>query len=224
MRTKLVAFIFMISTSCFGNIVPFKAEFLMKAPMISINTTREVIIEGNKGSFLFSGKNILGSLRISSDFEISETELSSISYELKSKMLLLNQKTKLEFGEFITSSGTHDWKIDNPEPNINLLDPLTAQLALPFEILKGKKEVKLYLPNLKNGEIEENTFRVVQDDTLIIDGIEYDCVVVQRIREHENRITKYWLAKSLENLLIKTLDDNDDKTVEITMTKLLSFG
>jgi hypothetical protein len=28
----------------------------------------------------------------------------------------------------------------------------------------------------------------------------------------------------LENLLIKTLDDNDDKTVEITMTKLLSFG
>jgi hypothetical protein len=65
---------------------------------------------------------------------------------------------------------------------------------------------------------------LVQAESLVIDGIEYECAVVQRIRENENRVTKYWFAKSLDYSLVKTVDVDDNGTVEMTMTKLLSFG
>jgi hypothetical protein len=58
----------------------------------------------------------------------------------------------------------------------------------------------------------------------LVDGIEYECLVAQRIRENDNRVTKYWFAKSLDYLLVKTVDVDDNGTVEMTMTKLLSFG
>jgi hypothetical protein len=97
-------------------------------------------------------------------------------------------------------------------------------LALASKIAQGKQEVTLFLPNLKNGEIESNEFMLVQAESLVIDGIEYECAVVQRIRENENRVTKYWFAKSLDYSLVKTVDVDDNGTVEMTMTKLLSFG
>ena len=48
--------------------------------------------------------------------------------------------------------------------------------------------------------------------------------MAQRIRENDNRVTKYWFAKSLNYLLVKTVDVDETGTVEMTMTKLLSFG
>jgi hypothetical protein len=48
--------------------------------------------------------------------------------------------------------------------------------------------------------------------------------VAQRNRENDKRVTKYWFAKSLDYLLVKTVDVDDNGTVEMTMTKLLSFG
>ena len=156
---------------------------------------------------------------------INNDELESLDYEFRARAaLIINRKQNLVFDENITSSGDHDWVIAQDSVSNKILDPLTAQLALASKIAQGKEEVTLFLPNLKNGEIESNDFMLVQAESLIIDGIEYECAVVQRIRENDNRITRYWFAKSLDYLLIKTVDVDDNGTVEMTMTKLLSFG
>ena len=148
-----------------------------------------------------------------------------MDYEFRARAaLIINRKQKLVFDENITSSGDHDWVINKDSVSNKILDPLTAQLALSAKIAQGNQEVTLFLPNLKNGEIESNEFKLVQAESLVIDGIEYECAVVQRIRENDNRITKYWLAKSLDYLLVKTIDVDDNGTVEMTMRKLLSFG
>jgi len=208
-----------------AEVTPFKAEFLFKGPVLTLTTVREMSVNNNLGRFTFSGKNAIGNLKISSTFSINNDELESLDYEFRARAaLIINRKQQLVFGENITSTGDHDWVISKDSISNKILDPLTAQLALASEIAQGKQEVTLFLPNLKNGEIESNEFMLFQAESLVIDGIEYECAVVQRIRENENRVTKYWFAKSLDYSLVKTVDEDDNGTVEMTMTKLLSFG
>jgi len=225
MLYRLLLFVSLIPLSAQAEVTPFKAEFLFKGPVLTLTTVREVSVDNNLGRFTFSGKNAIGNLKISSTFSINNDEFETLDYEFRARAaLIINRKQKLVFDENIASSGDHDWVIAQDSVSNKILDPLTAQLALASKIAQGKEEVTLFLPNLKNGEIESNDFMLVQAESLIIDGIEYECAVVQRIRENDNRITKYWFAKSLDYLLVKTVDVDDNGTVEMTMTKLLSFG
>lgn len=225
MLYRLFLFISFMPLCTHAEVVPFKAEFLFKGPVLTLTTLREISVDNNLGRFTFSGKNAIGNLEISSTFSINDNELESLDYEFRARAaLIINRKQKLVFDENITSSGDHDWVINKDSVSNKILDPLTAQLALSAKIAQGNQEVTLFLPNLKNGEIESNEFKLVQAESLVIDGIEYECAVVQRIRENDNRITKYWLAKSLDYLLVKTIDVDDNGTVEMTMRKLLSFG
>lgn len=225
MLYRLLLFISLMPLWAQAEVTPFKAEFLFKGPVLTLTTVREMSVDNNLGRFTFSGKNAIGNLKISSTFSINNDELESLDYEFRARAaLIINRKQQLVFGENITSTGDHDWVISKDSNSNKILDPLTAQLALASKIAQGKQEVTLFLPNLKNGEIESNEFMLVQAESLVIDGIEYECAVVQRIRENENRVTKYWFAKSLDYLLVKTVDVDDNGTVEMTMTKLLSFG
>ena len=225
MLYRLLLFISFMSLCAKAEVTPFKAEFLFKGPVLTLTTVREMSVNNNFGRFTFSGKNAIGNLKISSTFSINNDELESLDYEFRARAaLIINRKQQLVFDENITSTGDHDWVISKDSISNKILDPLTAQLALASKIAQGKQEVTLFLPNLKNGEIESNEFMLVQAESLVIDGIEYECAVVQRIRENDNRVTKYWFAKSLDYLLIKTVDIDDNGTVEMTMTKLLSFG
>ena len=225
MLYRLLLFISLMPLWAQAEVTPFKAEFLFKGPVLTLTTVREMSVDNNLGRFTFSGKNAIGNLKISSTFSINNDELESLDYEFRARAaLIINRKQQLVFGENITSTGDHDWVISKDSISNKILDPLTAQLALASKIAQGKQEVTLFLPNLKNGEIESNEFMLVQAESLVIDGIEYECAVVQRIRENENRVTKYWFAKSLDYLLVKTVDVDDNGTVEMTMTKLLSFG
>ena len=225
MLYRLLLFISFMSLCAQAEVTPFKAEFLFKGPVLTLTTVREMSVDNNLGRFTFSGKNAIGNLKISSTFSINNDELESLDYEFRARAaLIINRKQQLVFDENITSTGDHDWVISKDSISNKILDPLTAQLALASKIAQGKQEVTLFLPNLKNGEIESNEFMLVQAESLVIDGIEYECAVVQRIRENENRVTKYWFAKSLDYSLVKTVDVDDNGTVEMTMTKLLSFG
>ena len=225
MLYRLLLFISLMPFCAQAEVTPFKAEFLFKGPVLTLTTVREMSVDNNLGRFTFSGKNAIGNLKISSTFSINNDELESLDYEFRARAaLIINRKQRLVFDENITSTGDHDWVISKESISNKILDPLTAQLALASKIAQGKQEVTLFLPNLKNGEIESNEFMLVQAESLVIDGIEYECAVVQRIRENENRVTKYWFAKSLDYLLVKTVDVDDNGTVEMTMTKLLSFG
>ncbi len=225
MLYRLLLFISLMPLCAQAEVTPFKAEFLFKGPVLTLTTVREMSVDNNLGRFTFSGKNAIGNLKISSTFSINNDELESLDYEFRARAaLIINRKQKLIFDENITSSGDHDWVIIKESISKKILDPLTAQLALASKIAQGKQEVTLFLPNLKNGNIEINEFRLLQEESLVIDDIKYDCAVVQRIRENDNRVTKYWFAKSLDYLLVKTVDVDDNGTVEMTMTKLLSFG
>ena len=205
--------------------IPFKGEFSFKGPLLTLNTARELTINNGIGTFNFYGNNALGNLRISSVFENEKDTLKSLEYKFKAKApLILNRKQKLIFGDNIDSSGDHKWVIENSIIDYPVLDPLTAQIQLSLNISRGEKEITLFLPNLKNGAIEENKFELIGEELLEIDGVSYECALFQRIRNNDNRITKYWFAKSLNYLLIKTIDEDDSGTVELAMTKLLSFG
>jgi len=225
MLYRLLFFVSFMPLFTHAEVTPFKGEFLFKGPVLTLTTLREMNIDNNLGRFTFSGKNAIGNIKISSTFSINNDELESLDYEFRARAaLIINRKQKLVFDENITSSGDYDWVIAQDSVSNKILDPLTAQLALASKIAQGKEEVTLFLPNLKNGEIESNDFMLVQAESLVIDGIEYECAVVKRIRENDNRVTKYWFAKSLDYLLVKTVDVDDNGTVEMTMTKLLSFG
>lgn len=222
---KLVIFVVLTSLQIKAEVMPFKGEFSFKGPVLTLSTVRELTINDGVGTFDFYGNNALGNLRISSTFENEKNVLKSMEYEFKAKAaLIINRKQKLLFGDNISSSGDHTWVIESSTLDHVVLDPLTAQIQLSLEISRGENVITLFLPNLKNGAIEENKFEQVGTELLEIDGVSYECALFQRIRENDNRITKYWFAKSLNYMLIKTIDVDDNGTVELAMTKLLSFG
>ena len=160
----------MLSIPAMSDIKPFKAEFLFKGPVLTLNTVRELTIKDGVGTFNFSGKNTLGNLRISSVFEIDENIVTSLSYEFKARAaLVINRKQSLIFQDVISSKGDHEWQIDLVKVPEKVLDPLTAQIALSEAISQGNQEAVLFLPNLKNGEIEENKFILLKEETLVID-------------------------------------------------------
>ena len=76
------------------------------------------------------------------------------------------------------------------------------------------------LPDLKTGAIEANNYRVVDNGVFQVDGTNYPCIIVERIRLQDNRTTRYFLAPDLDHLIVKVEDEDQDGDTMLELKKL----
>jgi hypothetical protein len=202
----------------------YKGEYVFTNSRLSMKGIRELITheEAGKRTIQFNAKFPLGKIKIISDFSEKNNLISSIKYFVDVKWTLITDKRTLNFDQvsgLLTSTGKFEWSKDLPV-NENVFDPLNVQIQIRKNILAGMKEFSLMLPDLKTGAIEANNYKVVENGKFEVEGTNFPCIIVERIRLQDNRTTRYFLAPDLDYLIIKVEDEDQDGDTSLELKKL----
>jgi hypothetical protein len=202
----------------------YKGEYVFTNSRLSMKGIRELITheEAGKRTIQFNAKFPLGKIKIISDFSEKNNLISSIKYFVDVKWTLITDKRTLNFNQvsgLLTSTGKFEWSKDLPV-NENVFDPLNVQIQIRKNIIAGMKEFSLMLPDLKTGAIEANNYKVVENGEFEVEGTNYPCIIVERIRLQDDRTTRYFLAPDLDYLIIKVEDEDQDGDTSLELKKL----
>tara|TARA_Y100000992_G_scaffold121226_1_gene79443 strand:- start:102 stop:782 length:681 start_codon:yes stop_codon:yes gene_type:complete len=202
----------------------YKGEYVFTNSRVSMKGIRELITheEAGKRTIQFNAKFPLGKIKIISDFSEKNNLISSIKYFVDVKWTLITDKRTLNFDQvsgLLTSTGKFEWSKDLPV-NENVFDPLNVQIQIRKNIIAGMKEFSLMLPDLKTGAIEANNYKVVENGEFEVEGTNFPCIIVERIRLQDDRTTRYFLAPDLDYLIIKVEDEDQDGDTSLELKKL----
>ncbi len=180
---------------------------------VSMKGVRELkTFEDGNRSLSFNAKFPLGKINIGSRFKESENFISTNLYSVDAKWTLIRQERILKFDrnrKIMSASGKFEWVKELPE-NLEIFDPLNAQIQIRKKVIEGAKTFSILLPEIKTGEIVANEYRLNPDEDCFVGGITYQCKVVQRDRPQENRVTKYFLAPEIGYMIVR-VEDQDKK-------------
>ena len=202
----------------------YKGEYVFTNSRVSMKGIRELITheEVGKRTIQFNAKFPLGKIKIISDFSEKNNLISSIKYFVDVKWTLITDKRTINFDRvsgLLTSTGKFEWRKDLPA-NENVFDPLNVQIQIRKNIIAGMKEFSLMLPDLKTGAIEANNYKVVENGEFEVEGTNFPCIIVERIRLQDDRTTRYYLAPDLDYLIIKVEDEDQDGDTSLELKKL----
>ena len=115
---------------------------------------------------------------------------------------------------------------NNNEESLVLFDSINGRIvSTKINGSENLNEIKEFyrhiLPNLGWNKTKENLF-IRGEEVLEIKDTKYPCIVLERTTN--NRKTLYYVAKTLDFILIKVEDDRKERTLSIEAEKILSFG
>ena len=223
---KCIGILFvLISFDLLAQEIPdYKGEYVFTNSRVTMKGIRELITheEAGKRTIQFNAKFPLGRIKIISDFTEKNNFMTSIKYFVDVKWTLIADKRTLNFDQaagMLTSTGKFEWSQNLPI-NENVFDPLNVQIQIRKNVIAGMKEFSLMLPDLKAGAIEGNNYKVVENGEFEVDGTNYQCIIVERIRLQDDRTTRYYLAPDLDYLIIKVEDEDQDGDTTLELKKL----
>ena len=202
----------------------YKGEYVFTNSRVSMEGIRELIThqEAGKRTIQFKAKFPLGRIKIISDFTENDNLMTSVKYNVDVKWTLISDKRTLSFDQTtgtLTSEGKFEWSQALLE-NENVFDPLNVQIQIRRNVIAGLEEFSLMLPDLKTGAIEANNYKIVDNGSFEVDGVEYPCIIVERFRQQDDRTTRYFLAPDLDYLIIKVEDEDQDGDTMLELKKL----
>ena len=159
------------------------------------------------------------------EFKYMNSKVFPEYYSQKIKVPLrgaLKQTINYDFkNQKITSTGDVNWVIDFLGESTPL-DPLSSGFQIRENVKKGLTDFDINLIKLDEGLIYKNSYSVVGEEVLEIKDTKYPCIVLERV--NNNRKTLYYVAKTLDFILIKVSDDRKDRRLSIEAEKVLGFG
>ena len=215
----------LISTYITAQEIPdYKGEYVFTNSRVSMQGIRELIShdEDGKRTIQFNAKFPLGRIKIISDFTEINNLITSTKYFVDVKWTLISDKRTLNFDQntgTLTSKGKFDW-VESLLKDENVFDPLNVQVQIRKNVIAGLKEFSLMLPDLKTGAIEANNYKVADNGSFEVNGTNYPCIIVERIRLQDDRTTRYFLAPDLDYLIIKVEDEDQEGDTMLELKKL----
>ena len=211
----------------YENVYEYKIRFKIKN-VISLDGIKELSKKENDAyHIIFNGKNSMlnAELNQEAEFKYLNAKIFPQYYSQKIKVPLrgeLNQKIKYDFkNQKIVSTGDVNWVIDilgKPIP----LDPLSSGFQIRENVKKGLLSFDINLVKLDEGITYKSSYSVVGEEVLKIKDIKYPCIILERTSN--DRKTLYYVAKTLDFILIKVSDDRKGRKLSIEAEKILSFG
>ena len=209
------------------NIYEYKIRFKIKN-VISLDGIKELTSKGNDSyHIIFTGKNRIlnADLKQEAEFKYHNSKVFPKYYSQKIKVPLrgvLKQTIEYDFkNQKIASSGDVNWVIDFSGESTPL-DPISSGFQIRENVKKGLTNFEINLVRLDEGLIYKSSYSVVGEEVLEIKDTKYPCIVLERTTN--NRKTLYYVAKTLDFILIKVEDDRKERTLSIEAEKILSFG
>ena len=219
-----IIFVLISSDLAAQDIPDYKGEYVFTNSRVSMQGIRELITHNDEGkrTIQFNAKFPLGRIKIISDFSETDNLITSTKYYVDVKWTLISDRRTLNFDQAsgtLTSKGKFKWSQALIE-NENVFDPLNVQIQIRKNVIAGLMEFSLMLPDLKTGAIEANNYKVVDNGNFEVDGTNYPCIIVERIRLQDDRTTRYFLAPDLNYLIIKVEDQDQDGDTMLELKKL----
>jgi len=223
---KYLGILFILTSSDLTaqEIPDYRGEYVFTNSRVSMQGIRELITHNEEGkrTIQFNAKFPLGRIKIISDFSETDNLITSTKYYVDVKWTLISDKRTLTFDQTsgtLNSKGKFEWSQALIE-NENVFDPLNVQIQIRKNVIAGLMEFSLMLPDLKTGAIEANNYKVINNGNFEVDGTNYPCIIVERIRLQDDRTTRYFLAPDLDYLIIKVEDQDQDGDTMLELKKL----
>ena len=220
-----LSFVTFLSAS--ENIYEYKIRFKIKN-VISLDGIKELTSKGNDTyNIVFTGKNRMlnAELNQEAEFKYLNSKVFPQYYSQKIKVPLrgvLKQTIEYDFkNQKIASTGDVNWVIDFLGESTPL-DPVSSGFQIRENVKKGLTNFDINLIKLDEGLIYKSSYSVVGEEVLEIKDTKYPCIVLERIANE--RKTLYYVAKTLDFILIKVEDDRKERMLSIEAEKILSFG
>lgn len=231
---RIILFILLSPISLNGNeVADYKAEYLFETGDFSVTGIRELITneENEIARITFNAKTKIVKLFFESSFVINKGSIVSKKYIANVRALLIKRNQSIIYDNInqnIKSSGQNKWDI-NYADDIDILDPLNAQVQMRLNV-KDMHESKEYnsfeiaLQDIRNGNIEINTYKFSRNDIYTFNEKNYESIVIKRVRDQDSRITEYHLVPELGYLIMEVLDTGAEATQTLKLQKILSLG
>ena len=225
-RTLLLT-IFTINLSS-SDIPEYKAKYKFERDDFSITGIRE-LKKSNNDDFIFkfnANTLLIVSMNFESIFEIKDSKIISKNYEVKirPKSVDRDQKISYDYDNFkINSSGRNSW-VASLDQTAFLTDPLNAQIQIRLNLISGMKKFYINLIEMETGKIQENFYELDGEAICTLQDKNYDCVILKRFRESDDRITTYYLIPELAYMFYKVIDESPEEYQKLELKELLSFG
>ena len=209
------------------NIYEYKIRFKIKN-VISLDGIKELTSKGNDTyNIVFTGKNRMlnAELNQEAEFKYLNSKVFPQYYSQKIKVPLrgvLKQTIEYDFkNQKIASTGDVNWVIDFLGESTPL-DPVSSGFQIRENVKKGLTNFDINLIKLDEGLIYKSSYSVVGEEVLEIKDTKYPCIVLERVANE--RKTLYYVAKTLDFILIKVEDNRKERMLSIEAEKILSFG
>ena len=202
----------------------FSARYLFETEQFDFEGIRQLETFADKRVFSFEDRARLIKAEFYSEF-IDADEIKSLSYDANFRFTFFRRFTSFDFdwnSKILTSTGQYDWQATLMEAPV--YDPLNVQVELRKRLMLGETEFTLMLPEIKTGQLIDNTYAIKGETIFTLDGKDYPCVILERVRTQDNRITTYTMAKDLKYLIFKITDNDPDGDISLTIKQILSFG
>lgn len=223
--TLMLGFTINLSSS----VIPeYKAKYKFERDDFSITGIRELkSINDQYLALSFNAKTMLVvSMNFESIFEIENSKIITKSYGVKIRPKSVNRDQNIFFNYEameIESTGRDSWKAPLNK-NTFSSDPLNAQIQIRLNLINGMKEFYINLVDMETGEIHQNFYELDGEEICKLQERTYDCVILKRYRESDNRSTTYYLIPDLKYMFFKVIDSSPDEYQKLELEELLSFG
>tara|TARA_B100001559_G_scaffold318476_1_gene325712 strand:- start:962 stop:1648 length:687 start_codon:yes stop_codon:yes gene_type:complete len=223
----LLFIIFTVNLS--SSVIPeYKAKYKFERDDFSITGIRE-LKKSNNDDFIFkfnANTLLIVSMNFESIFEIKDSKIISKNYEVKIRPKSVDRDQKIFYDNEnlkINSSGRDSWEAPIDKTSF-LTDPLNAQIQIRLNLINGMKKFYVNLIEMETGEIQENLYELDGEEICTLQGKEYDCVILKRYRESDDRITTYYLIPELAYMFYRVIDESPKEYQKLELKELLSFG
>ena len=204
----------------------YEARYSYESEEINIKGIRKFQKNSDDYSLGFKAKNLFASMSFESNFSIEESQIISKDYIIKVKPRFIDRDQEISFdydNQSISSLGRDVWTMPL-DTQIGSADPLNAQIQIRLNLLKGLEEFSIRLLEIKNGEMEDNYYKIVRNESCMLSDIKYECAVLKRFREKENRETLYYLIPDLDYMFLKIIDSGPKRNQKLELLEILSLG
>ena len=220
-------FIFPVSLDC-SDIFEYEIRFKNKVGPFSFDGLKSFSKKDKDFQVIFIGEHKIlnAEIKQESKFSFSNSKVFPREYSQFVRIPIKGEQIQNIAFDYknlkIISSGDVNWVInfsDDERP----MDPISSGFQIRQNLKKGIDDFEISLIKLDEGTFYKNSFKVVGSTILEIKDTKYPCKVVERT-DRKGGKSLYYVAETLDYILIKVKDDRKERKISIEAEKILSFG